>query len=168
MDDALEHASTSATASRFPPERYPYKSTRRYHLQHTHLFAADLNASIAFYTRWFDAEVMWDGDYGGARNVFMRIGIGALHCYEQPPRDHGRNAVHHLGMQVVGLDELHARMIAAGLSPNPIRRAGGSAYFMIQAPDGILLEVFEPGPGRDPAVLRYYGLNGLADPGTGS
>ena len=138
--------------------RYPYERTQRYHLQHTHLFAQDLDASIALYQRWFDAEVMWDGDYGGARNVFVKVGIGALHFYEQAPRDLGRNAFHHLGMQVVGLPDLYERMQAAGLHlPKPIRESGGGGYFMVQAPDQVLIECFEPGPGRDPKVLAYYG-----------
>jgi len=51
---------------------------------------------------------------------------------EQPPCGNDRNAIHHLGMQVVGIDELYARMKAAGLHlPNPIRRlGGGSGNFM--------------------------------------
>lgn len=138
---------------------YPYSSTQRYHLQHTHVFASDIDRTIAFYRTWFDAEVIWDGDYAGARNVFMKIGIGAMHLYDQAPRDLGRNAVHHLGMQVVGLDDLYDRMVAAGVVVrNPIRRSGGSGYFMLEAPDGVLLEVFEPGPQRDPEVRLYYGF----------
>ncbi len=137
----------------------PYGLDDRYHLQHIHLFATDIVKTIAFYRDWFDARVTWDGDYGGARNVFMKIGIGAMHLYEQSPRDMGRNAMHHLGMQVVGLHELYGRMKAAGLHlPNPIRDHSGGGYFMVKAPDDVLLEVFEPGKSRDPAVLAYYGL----------
>lgn len=139
--------------------RYPYQRTQRFHLQHTHLFAQDLDAAIAFYRQWFEAEVMWDGDYGGSRNVFVKIGIGALHFYDQAPREQRRNAFHHLGMQVVGLQDLYDRMQAAGLHlPNPIRESAGGGYFMVQAPDQVLIEAFEPGPGRDPRVLAYYGL----------
>jgi catechol 2,3-dioxygenase-like lactoylglutathione lyase family enzyme len=148
-----------------PSPAHPYGRDERYHLQHVHLFASDLDATLAFYTRWFDARVVWDGDYGGARNVFVKIGIGAMHLYEQPPRDLGRNAVHHLGFQVVGLAELYARMKAAGLHlPNPIREVGGGGYFMVQAPDNVLLEVFEPGPERDPRVRDYYGLGDASAP----
>ena len=137
----------------------PYGRDDRYHLQHVHLFASNLDVTIEFYRRWFDAEVVWDGDYGGARNIFMKIGIGAMHLYEQPPRDLGRNAVHHLGMQVVGLRELYDHMKAAGVDlPNPIREHSGGGYFMVKAPDDVLLEVFEPGASRDPSVLAYYGL----------
>lgn len=103
--------------------------------------------------------MVWDGDVAGARNVFMRIGIGAMHLYEQPPRDLGKNAVHHLGVQVVGIRELSDRMTAAGLHiPNPIRELGGDGYFMLGAPDGVVLEVFEPGRTRDAVVRAYYGL----------
>jgi predicted enzyme related to lactoylglutathione lyase len=137
----------------------PYGLDARCHLQHVHLFASDIGATMAFYRRWFGARVTWDGEYGGARNVFMKIGIGAMHLYEQPPRDLGRNAVHHLGMQVVGLREMYERMKEAGIDlPNPIREHSGGGYFMVKAPDGVLLEVFEPGTSRDPAVLAYYGL----------
>jgi predicted enzyme related to lactoylglutathione lyase len=142
----------------FPPERYPYGSTQRYHLQHVHLFASDVDRTMAFYKKWFDAEVIWDGDYAGARNIFMKVGIGAIHLYDQLPRGEGKNAVHHLGMQVVGLEDLYARMVAEGVPVrNPIRGSGGSGYFMLEAPDGVLLELFEPGPQRDPKVRSYYG-----------
>ena len=139
---------------------YPYGSSQRYHLQHTHLFASDLDATIDFYRTWFDAEVIWDGDVAGARNVFMKIGIGAMHLYDQPPRDRGKNAIHHLGMQVVGLADLYQRMKAADLHvPNPIRHfEGGGGYFMLGAPDGVVIEVFEPGISRAPEVRAYYGF----------
>ena len=41
---------------------YPYADTEhRFHLQHVHLFASDLDASIEFYEHWFDAKVIYDG-----------------------------------------------------------------------------------------------------------
>lgn len=150
---------TEAAPSSKHSRNRPYGRDDRYHLQHVHLFAAKIDETIAFYTKWFDARVTWDGDYGGARNVFMKIGIGAIHLYEQPPRDLGRNALHHLGMQAVGLSDLYDRMKAAGVDlPNPIRESFGGGYFMVKAPDDVLLEVFEAGASRDPHVLEYYGL----------
>ena len=70
--------------------QYPYGTKQRYHLQHVHLFASNVDATIDFYKKWFDAEVMWDGDVAGARNVFIKVGIGALHLYDQLPRGHSR------------------------------------------------------------------------------
>ncbi|MFQ1062509.1 VOC family protein [Bordetella trematum] len=126
-------------------------------LHHVHLFATDLDASLAFYQRWFGAKVVWDGDYAGARNVFLRIGQGRLHFYEQPPRAAGRNAFHHLGIQVGGLDALYERMRAGGVVlPQAVKRSAQGAYLMVQAPDGVLIEVFEPGPGRRQILGDYY------------
>lgn len=154
---------STTTPLREPSREHPYGLDARYHLQHIHLFASNIDATIAFYTKWFDARIAWDGDYADARNVFMKIGIGAIHLYEQAPRALGRNAVHHLGMQVVGLHDLYHRMKAAGVDlPNPIREHSGGGYFMVKAPDDVLLEVFEAGHGRDPKVLQYYGLAGEA------
>jgi catechol 2,3-dioxygenase-like lactoylglutathione lyase family enzyme len=151
----MTHADAQAGHSR---ER-PYGLEDRFHLQHVHLFASNIEVTIEFYSRWFGARVVWDGEYGDARNVFMKIGIGAMHLYEQAPRELGRNAVHHLGMQVVGLRDVYERMKDAGIElPNPIREHSGGGYFMVKAPDDVLLEVFEPGTSRDPAVLAYYGL----------
>jgi len=140
--------------------QYPYGSGQRYHLQHVHLFASNVDATIDFYRKWFDAEVIWDGDVAGARNVFIKVGIGALHLYDQLPRGEGKNAVHHLGMQVVGIGELYERMKAAGLHiPNPIRSlGGGGGYFMLGAPDGVVIEIFEPGKLRESVVRDYYGF----------
>lgn len=137
---------------------FPYGRDQRYHLQHIHLFASDIGATMEFYNKWFDAELIWDNDVAGARNVFMKIGIGAMHLYDQPPRGLGRNVVHHIGMQVVGLAELYERMIAANLHiPNPIRDlGGGGGYFMLGGPDGAVIEVFEPGRTRDRVVRSYY------------
>ncbi|MFW8566382.1 VOC family protein [Orrella sp. 11846] len=140
--------------------RYPYDSKSRYHLHHPHLICRDVDVTIDFYTRWFDAEVIWDGEYAGTRNVFLKIGQGAMHLYEKEIDPSPRNAVHHLGIQIVGLQDLYDRMQKAGIPlRNPIRHNGGGGYFMVQAPDQVLLELFEPGPERDPIVQRYYGFD---------
>ena len=140
--------------------RYPYGSSARYHLHHPHLFASDIDKTIEFYSRWFDAHVAYDGPYADSRNVFLKIGTGAMHLYDQSPQELGRNAVHHLGIQVVGLADLYDRMKAAGVHlPNPVRENGAGGYFMVAAPDNVLLELFEPGPERPPEVLEYYGYS---------
>lgn len=140
------------------PPRYPYGSTKRYHLHHTHLICADIEKTLGFYRRWFEADVIWDGDYAGTRNVFLKIGIGAMHLYEKQIDSSPRNAVHHLGIQIVGLEDLYERMKLAGIPlRNPIRPIDGGGYFMVEAPDNVLLELFEPGPDRAPEVLEYYG-----------
>lgn len=149
---------TKIDISEHSPSR-PYGLDDKYHLQHVHLFASNVDETIAFYKKWFDARVIWDDEFGGARNVFMKIGIGAMHLYDQPPRDLGPGTVHHLGFQVVGLRDLYDRMKAEGIHlPNPIRELFDGGYFMVKAPDNVLLEVFEAGASRDQVVREYYGL----------
>lgn len=53
------------------------------HVHHVHLFAHDLDASVDWYRRHLDGEVMFDGDFGAARNVFMKVGSGRLNFYAQ-------------------------------------------------------------------------------------
>ena len=125
-------------------------------LHHVHIFASDINASLQFYAKWFGARVIWDGTFAGARNVFVQIGSGRLHFYDQPPQGNGKNTFHHLGIQVDDLDELYLRMKEEGFPlPQPVKRfPEGGAYLMVKAPDDVLLELFETPP---PERKKQYG-----------
>jgi catechol 2,3-dioxygenase-like lactoylglutathione lyase family enzyme len=116
----------------------------RARMHHAHLFASDLDASLAFYRTWFDAEVVADTSFGGARNVLVAVGDGRLNFYDQPPRGRGPSAVHHLGFQIEGLAGLAKRLIDAGHArPDSLRMLDELDYLMVEAPDGVLLELFE-------------------------
>jgi catechol 2,3-dioxygenase-like lactoylglutathione lyase family enzyme len=69
------------------------------HIHHVHIFASDIDKSIRFYEEYFGAKLILDAEFAGARNVFMRIGNGRLHLYDQPPKNPGRGGIHHFGMQ---------------------------------------------------------------------
>src|SRR5512145_1796376 len=90
-------------------------------LHHTHLMASDVDATIAFWRDHFGAEVVFDDEFAGARNVFMRVGQGRLHLYAQPPRHQGPATVHHLGVETDELHELVRRLKAAGVSVTDVR-----------------------------------------------
>lgn len=111
---------------------------------HAHLFASDIERTIGWWTRHMGARVVRDEVLAGSRNVFIAVGSGRLHIYDQPPRDQGRGAVHHLGLKVTGLREEWMRLEAEGItSPNGLREQNGWRYVMISAPDDVLLELFE-------------------------
>ena len=56
-----------------------------------------------------------------------------------------RNAFNHVGLVVENLNELHRRMTEAGLDlPKGIQRHPDGNCLMVQAPDRVLLELFEP------------------------
>lgn len=119
----------------------------RTRLHHTHLFASDLDASLEFYRRWFGAEVVGDEVFAGSRNVLVAIGDGRLNFYDQPPRDRGRNAVHHLGIQTEDLEGLVRRMREGGVTfRKPITVTDDLSYVMVEGPDGVLLELFQADP----------------------
>ncbi len=116
----------------------------QHHAHHAHLFSSDLDAALKFYREMFGAEVLADLDMAGARNVFIAIGKGRLHFYDQPPRDVGRGAIHHLGIQTDDLEALVAHMKARGFHfHKAVSDFGFWKYVMIQAPDNVLIELFQ-------------------------
>jgi hypothetical protein len=65
--------------------------------------------------------------------------------------------VHHLGIETDELDALVGRLKAAGVSVTDVRRHAEGDYAMAEAPDGLLLELFQPHAERLPAALVEAG-----------
>ena len=121
----------------------------RISLDHAHLFASDVAATVAFLRDMFGATVVWDEEAAGARNVRMRVGNAFVQIYDQPPRGPRGGAIHHLGIETDDLDALVARMRARGfVFRNPVRDLPKFRYVMVAGPDDLLIELFEC---RDPA-----------------
>ena len=113
-------------------------------LHHVHIFASDIERTIAWWTGHLGARVLFDGAMAGSRNVLIGLGIGRINIYDQPPPDAGRGPVHHLGVRVPNLRAEWARLQDEGVtSPNGLREHPGWRYVMIAAPDGVLVELFE-------------------------
>lgn len=126
-------------------------------LHHVHLFASDVERTIAFWRDQFGAVVVMDTEFAGARNVFLRVGEGRLHLYSQPPRHTGAGTVHHLGIETSELEALVARLRSAGVSVTDVRRQEAGDYAMAQAPDDLLLELFQPNPSMLTAEMKRSG-----------
>jgi len=113
-------------------------------LHHVHIFASDMAATLDWWRRHLGARVLFDGEMAGSRNVLIGIGAGRINIYDQPPRDGGRGPVHHVGVRVRGLRAVWEELQAAGLtSPNGLREQAGWRYVMVEAPDRVLVELFE-------------------------
>ena len=126
-------------------------------LHHVHIFARDIEATVTWWRDMLGGETVHDGTLAGARNVFMRIGQGGLHIYDQLPRDEGRGPIHHIGIRSDDLRGLVARMKAKGVAfRSDIREFGTWRYIMCAAPDGVLLELFEFDPAHEPARVARY------------
>ena len=127
------------------------------HVHHVHIFASDLDKSIKFYEDFFGGEVVLDMEFAGARNVFMRIGSGRIHFYDQPPKNPGRGSIHHFGIQTDDIEGVVEKMKAGGVEfRKGISDFGFWRYIMAPAPDDILIEVFEVDKGKIPKEFSDY------------
>jgi catechol 2,3-dioxygenase-like lactoylglutathione lyase family enzyme len=122
-----------------------------------HIFASDIDKSIRFYEDFFDGRVFLDMELAGARNVFMRVGNGRIHFYDQPPKVSGRGSIHHFGIQTDDIEGIVKKLHSAGV---PLRKGvtdfGFWRYIMVPAPDDILVELFEVDKEAVPDDLRDY------------
>ena len=126
-------------------------------LHHVHAFASDDDVSVRFYTDVFGGEVILDEVLAGARNVFIRIGDGRLHLYDQPPRHAGTGSIHHLGIRTDDMAGMVEKLQRHGVPlRKPVTELGGWRYVMVPAPDGVLIELFEVTPEKLPAQLVGY------------
>ena len=113
-------------------------------LDHVHIFASDVAATVAFFRTMFDASVVWDEEAAGTRNVRLRLGSAFIQVYEQPPMAPRGGAMHHIGIETDDLDGLVARMRANGHAfRNEIREHPKFRYVMTAGPDDLLIELFQ-------------------------
>lgn len=111
---------------------------------HPHLFASDIDKSVSFYREMFGAEVIFDTEMAGSRNVMISIGSGWINFYDQPPKDQGRGVVHHLGIETDDLEALVEHMKSKGYEfRNRIKDLGSWKYVMVEGPDHLLIELFQ-------------------------
>jgi len=109
--------------------------------------------SVAFYGQAFGLAVADRFDFDGFTLVYLR---NAENDFEvELTINHGRTEPYDLGtgyghvaFAMADLDAEHARFVAAGLNPNPIKefhRDGGlmARFFFVQDPDGYKIEVLQ-------------------------
>jgi len=114
------------------------------HIHHVHIFASDIDKSIKFYKEFFGGQVILDAVLAGERNVFIRIGNGRVHLYDQPPKNPVRGNIHHFGIQTDNIEEVVGNLKAKGIVlKKDITDLGFWKYTMVPAPDEILIELFQ-------------------------
>ena len=114
------------------------------HFHHVHLFTEDIEKTLQWWINSLQAKVEFDGLMANSRNVFLRVGEGRLHLYDQRPNHYESNAIHHIGIRVRHLEKLYTDLQSIGVNlPNPIRQFENWSYAMCMAPDNVLLELFQ-------------------------
>jgi catechol 2,3-dioxygenase-like lactoylglutathione lyase family enzyme len=127
------------------------------HIHHVHIFASDIDGSVNFYKDFFGGNIILDTELAGARNVFMKIGNGRLHFYDQSPKNPGRGSIHHFGIQTDDVDEVVNKMRSKGISfKKDIVDFGFWKYIMVPAPDDILIELFQINRDKIPQEFLDY------------
>ena len=128
------------------------------HVHHIHIFASDIEKSIHFYKEFFEGQVILDSELAGARNVFMRIGNGRLHLYDQPPKTPSKGSIHHFGIQTDDIEGVVSKLKSRGvLFKKGITGLGFWKYIMVPAPDKILVELFQVDKTKlPPQFLNYF------------
>lgn len=127
------------------------------HVHHVHLFASDINKSVKFYEDYFGGKVILDSELAGARNVFMKIGKGRLHFYDQPAKNSGKGSIHHFGIQTDEIEKVVNKLIAGGIAlRKEVTDLGFWKYVMVPAPDDILIELFQVDTSRLPPSFDEY------------
>ncbi len=127
------------------------------HVHHVHIFASDIEKSIKFYQEFFGGKVILDSELAGARNVFMKIGHGRLHFYDQPPKKPGRGSIHHFGIQTDHIEEVVVKLRSGGVAlRKEITDLGFWKYVMVPAPDDILIELFQVDKTKLPPIFDGY------------
>ena len=117
---------------------------------HAHIFASNIDQTVDFFQRMFRAEILWDTEAAGSRNIRLAIGKGFIHLYDQPPKIDRAGNIHHLGLETDDLDALVAHMKDQGFSfQNEVRDLPKFKYVMVAAPDNILIELFQVKNRRD-------------------
>ena len=126
-------------------------------LHHAHIFASDITATVTWWQTMLGAEVVFDGDFGGVRNVFLRVGEGRLHIYDQWQNGLERGPVHHLGVHCDDLLNLVSTMKAKGVVfRSDVREFENWRYIMCAAPDNLLLELFQVDADLMPRELAAF------------
>ena len=121
-------------------------------ITHVALTVSDLERSVPWYERLFDAKPVLDEDTGPFRHVVWSIGstLVGLHQFPDPAPgsfDERRVGLDHLAFQCANRGELEtwqAKLDELGITHGGIVDAGYGSGLSFRDPDGIALELFAP------------------------
>jgi len=127
------------------------------HVHHVHIFASEIVKSIHFYKEFFGGQVILDSELAGERNVFIKIGNGRLHLYDQAPKSQVRGTIHHFGIQTDDIEGVVSKLRSGGVAfKKGITDLGFWKYIMVPAPDEILIELFQVDKTKLPSQFLNY------------
>jgi lactoylglutathione lyase len=121
-------------------------------VDHIHLRCSDLDVTVAYYERMFDASVVARADAKGMPIITLEMGGGRF-CFS--PRREGVDihvkpgepawGLYQIGLKVNDLDAALAELKDRGavISRGPLNVMEGIRVLFVDAPDGVEIEVME-------------------------
>jgi lactoylglutathione lyase len=123
-----------------------------YALDHIHLRCSDVDASVAYYKRMFDAKEIGRGDAKGMPIIVLEM---AGQRFSFSPRREGVDicvkpgepgwGLYQIGLKVNDLDAAMAELRECGaeISRGPVTVRDGLRVFFVEGPDAVEIEVME-------------------------
>ena len=129
-----------------------------YTIEHVSLRCRDLEPSIEFFRRMFDAEVILRRIPGeGRKIVFLRIGNSMLELMEmgspsEPVDPLTHLGVHHIGIKVEDFESAYRDLKAKGANflGEPFEPTSGIRLAFLKEPNAAVIELVQ----RDPKVFE--------------
>ncbi len=127
-------------------------------IEHVAIRCRDLEESVAYYRRMFDAQVILKRERGESRRiVFLRIGDSMVELMEMGPGQAALDArqhygFHHIGMGTDDFESAYRDLKAKGAEflGEPFNPTPGISLAFLRDPNGTVIELAF----RDPKVFR--------------
>lgn len=125
------------------------------------LLSADVAAAAAFYQAHFDFRPLYEADWyihlQSRRDPQVNLALVDQNHTTIPPAARGRTGGLLLNFEVADVDAQYDRLCGAGLAIALSLRDEdfGQRHFIVQAPDGVLVDVIRPIPPSQAQAALY-------------
>lgn len=138
-----------------------------YSIEHVSIQCRDLDASVDYFRRMFDAEVILRRRLDESRRItFLRIGDSMLELMEvgpasEPVEPMKHYGVHHIGIKTDDFESAYRDLQAKGADflGDPFEPTPGIRLVFLREPNGAVIELAQ----RDPQVFQDALSKGTVD-----
>lgn len=138
-----------------------------YSIEHISIQCRDLETSVDYFRRMFDAEVILRRKPGESKRIaFLRLGDSMLELMEigpasEPVEPMKHYGVHHIGIKVDDFESAYRDLKAKGADflGEPFEPIPGIRLVFLREPNGAVIELAQ----RDPAVFQDALAKGSVD-----